>query len=183
MDLGVIILTGGASRRMAADKAMLDWGGLRAVDRLAGLAEALGARAILTAAPRAYGLPAVVDEAPGGGPVAGVAAAVRTLAVAGVQRALALAVDAPTVTPQDLAPLIAAPAPGAAFEGLPLPFALDLEAFPKAAGAGWSLRGLLEAAGVARLVAPPGAALRLRGANTPQEREALLALLRESGAG
>ena len=30
---GVLILTGGGSRRMGRDKAALDWGGARAVDR------------------------------------------------------------------------------------------------------------------------------------------------------
>jgi molybdopterin-guanine dinucleotide biosynthesis protein A len=45
---GVLILTGGGSRRMGRDKAALDWGGVRAVDRLAELARALGAQRVLT---------------------------------------------------------------------------------------------------------------------------------------
>ncbi|HEY0651236.1 NTP transferase domain-containing protein, partial [Phenylobacterium sp.] len=48
MALGVVILTGGASSRMGADKAALLWGGRRAVDRLADLARELGAAAVLT---------------------------------------------------------------------------------------------------------------------------------------
>ena len=37
------------------------------------------------------------------------------------------------------------------------------------------IRRLAETAGVARLPVPPGAQARLRGANTPEERAALLA--------
>jgi molybdopterin-guanine dinucleotide biosynthesis protein A len=36
--LGAIILCGGGSRRMGRDKALLDWGGERAIDRVAALA-------------------------------------------------------------------------------------------------------------------------------------------------
>jgi molybdopterin-guanine dinucleotide biosynthesis protein A len=34
-----VILAGGASSQMGADKALLDWGGARAVDLVAGLAQ------------------------------------------------------------------------------------------------------------------------------------------------
>lgn len=187
MTLGVIILTGGAGVRMGADKAEMLWGGRRAVDRLADLARELGAAAIVSAGARDYGLPLAAEDPPGGGPVAGIVAALRVLP--GCSQALVLAVDAPTLTAADLAPLLSAPAPGAAYEGLHLPLAIYLEALPADAGAGWPMARLVERAGLARLTAPVGAEPRLRGANTPQEREELLRRLvtpdsaQEGGAG
>lgn len=183
--LGVIILTGGAGVRMGADKAELLWDGRRAVDRLADLARALGADAVVTAGPRDYGLPVAVEA--GGGPVAGIVAGVQQLA--GCARVLALAVDAPTMTAEDLAPLLASPAPGAAYEGLHLPLVVEAAAVPADAGPGWPMARLVERAGLARLPVPSGAEARLRGANTPQEREDLLRRLvtpdsaQEGGAG
>jgi len=174
MALGVVILTGGASSRMGADKAALLWGGRRAVDRLADLARELGAAAVVTSGARDYGLPNAAEDPPGGGPVAGVVAGVAALRTGGCERALVLAVDAPTITPEDLAPLLAAPAPGAAYEGLHLPLVMDLDALPDDAGQGWPMGRLVERAGLARLTCPPSAAERLRGANTPEERERLL---------
>lgn len=187
MTLGVIILTGGLGARMGADKAVLDWAGARAVDRLADLARSLGAVAIVSAGPRDYGLPVAAEDPPGGGPVAGIVAGARALS--GCTRVLALAVDAPTLTADDLASLLAAPAPGAAFEGLHLPLVVDLAALPADAGAGWPMARLVERAGLARLSPPAGAEARLRGANTPDEREELLRRLvtpdsaQERGAG
>jgi molybdopterin-guanine dinucleotide biosynthesis protein A len=184
--LGVVILTGGAGLRMGADKAELEWEGRRAVDRLADLARSLGAVAIVTAGPRDYGLPVAAEDPPGGGPVAGIVAGVRAL---GLARVLVLAVDAPTLTIEDIAPLLPALAPGAAYEGLHLPLVLHAAAIPPDAGAGWPMGRLVERAGLARLAAPPGAAERLRGANTPAEREVLLRRLvtpdsaQEGGAG
>jgi molybdopterin-guanine dinucleotide biosynthesis protein A len=170
---GVLILTGGGSRRMGRDKAALAWDGTRAVDRLAALAEALGAERVLTVGAD-LGLPFVPDPEPGAGPVGGVLAGAAALRAAGLARALVLAVDAPTITADDLAPLLAAPAPGAAFEGLPLPMVLDLSALPDDAQAGWPLRRLVERAGLAVVAAPAESEARLRGANTPEERAALL---------
>ncbi|HEY0647184.1 molybdenum cofactor guanylyltransferase [Phenylobacterium sp.] len=184
-DLGVVILTGGAGVRMGADKAELLWNGRRAVDRLADLAASLGATAVVTAGLRDYGLP-VAPEA-GGGPVAGIVAGVRALGAC--PRVLVLAVDAPTLTPDDLAPLLASPGPGAAYEGLHLPLVAEAAAVPADAGAGWPMARLVERAGLARLPVPPDAEARLRGANTPQEREDLLRRLvtpdsaQEGGAG
>jgi len=170
---GALILTGGGSRRMGRDKAALDWGGVRAVDRVAVLAQAMGAHSVFTVGAD-LGLPWIADPEPGAGPVGGVIAGVAALRAQGLIRALVLAVDAPTLTAQDLAPLVAAPAPGAAYEGLPLPMMLDLSALPADAALGWPLRRLVERAGLASLPVPAEAEMRLRGANTPEERARLL---------
>jgi molybdopterin-guanine dinucleotide biosynthesis protein A len=165
---GAIILTGGASRRMGADKASLDWDGRRAVDRVAALASAAGAVRVLTAG-RDQGLEHVDDPSPGAGPVGGVLAGARALAAHGLGRALVLAVDAPTVTVEDLAPLLAADGAGAVYEGLPVPMVLTFAALPPEAEAGWPLRRLVERAGLAALPCDDAVRLRLRGANTPED--------------
>jgi molybdopterin-guanine dinucleotide biosynthesis protein A len=170
---GALILTGGGSRRMGRDKADLDWGGARAVDRVADLARAVGARDVLTVGTD-LGLPWVPDPEPGAGPVGGVLAGVAALRRLGLERALILAVDAPTLTAEDLAPLLAAQAPGAAYQGLPLPMVLALSAVPEDAVAGWPLRRLVERAGLVVVDLPVEAEARLRGANTPEERARLL---------
>jgi len=169
---GAIILTGGGSRRMGADKAVLEWNGRRAVDRVADLARAAGAARVLTAG-RDHGLEHVDDPEPGCGPVGGVLAGARALATAGFSRVLVLAVDAPTVTVDDLAPLLAAAGPGAVYDGLPVPMALRLDALPAEAEIGWPLRRLVERAGLAALPCDEEVRARLRGANTPEERARL----------
>lgn len=171
--LGAMILSGGASSRMGRDKAVLDWAGLRAIDRVAALARACGATTLCSVGPGDYGLPMVAD--PQAGPVGGVLAGAAALKAAGCARALVLAVDAPTLTPRDLAPLIAAPG-AAAYERQPLPLILDLTGLPSAEP-GLALWRFADLAGVAHLPVPPGAQARLRGANTPEERAALLAEL------
>jgi len=177
MVLSAIILTGGAGSRMKADKAALSWAGRRAVDRVVDLAEAVGARVVLTVGAQDYGLPLVRDAKPLGGPVGGVLAGASALTEAGCDRMLVLAVDAPTIRSADIGPLIAHAGIGAAFEGLHLPMVVDIARLPAEAEAGWPLARLLDFAGVARLASPPGARARLRGANTPDEREVLLAEL------
>ena len=178
MRLGVAILVGGASRRMGTDKAALDWGGMRAVDRCAALGTALGAEYVLTAGGD-YGLAFVPDPAPQVGPVAGLLAAARRLEELGLSHMLVLAVDAPTLTPQDLTPLLAL-SEGGCFDGFPLPFFVPLGALDQSAAPDWPLRRLVERAGVQTLACAPDLALRLRGANTPEER---LALVRATGLG
>src|SRR5436190_1742777 len=116
MALGAIILVGGASSRMGADKAALLWGGVRAVDRLAHLARVAGATTVLTVGAGEYGLERIDDEIDGGGPVAGIVAGLAALAARGCDRGLVVAVDAATIRPADLVPLLAAQAPGAAYE-------------------------------------------------------------------
>ncbi len=174
MELGALILTGGASSRMGADKATVVWGGVRAVDRVAALARAVGAEPVLTAGAADYGYPFVPDDLKLGGPVGGILAGVVKLRAARRARTVVLAVDAPTIEPADLAPLLAAPGAGAAFAGLHLPMVISLDAIVAEAEADWSLARLIEAAGLARLPCPPQAELRMRGANTSAEQAILL---------
>lgn len=178
-----MILAGGRSERMGSDKAGLDWLGRRAIDRIADLARLAGATHLVCVGPNDFGLPRVLDDEPFGGPVGGILAGARALLSAGADRALVLAADAPTLSLADLAPLLDAPAPGAAYLDLPLPMALELSALPTEAQAGWPLRRLVLEAGLHRLPCPAGAELRIRGANTTAERQALLDdLARREGA-
>lgn len=165
---------------MGADKAALLWNGRRAVDRVAGIARALGAEPVLTVGAGDYGLERVDDVAVGGGPVSGIVSGAAAAAAAGCDRILVLAVDAATVRAEDLGPLVAAVPPGASYADLHLPLAMDLAAMPPDAGAGWPVGRLLDRAGLGRIACPAGSLERLRGANTPEERERLLAALFEA---
>jgi len=183
MSLGAMILSGGASRRMGADKGELDWLGVRAIDRVADVARQVGAARVVTVGPRDYGLAHVVEDPPLSGPVGGVIVGAAFLRAAGCTRALALAVDAPTLMAKDLAPLLQSPAPGAAFEGLHFPLVFEMASLPPDAEAGWPMARFAEQAGVLRLSCDAQAYLRVRGANTPQERDILLeALAAREGA-
>jgi molybdopterin-guanine dinucleotide biosynthesis protein A len=159
---------------MGEDKAVLDWAGQRAVERVAAVARAAGAEALFTVGARDLGLPRAVEETPGGGPVAGIVAGCQALARAGLRRVLVLAVDAPTLHAEDLGPLLNAPAPGAAYAHLHLPLVMAIDALPPEAGPGWSMARLLTEARLPLLEARAEALPRLRGANTPEERAALL---------
>jgi molybdopterin-guanine dinucleotide biosynthesis protein A len=171
--LGALILAGGASRRMGADKAAQDWGGFRAIDRVEMLAVEAGARPVLVCGAD-LGLPFVPDPFPQAGPVAGLLAGASALRRLGCERCLVLAVDAPTLRPSDLTPLFDA-AEGAAFAEFPLPMVLPLDAVPPDAEADWPLRRFVERAGLRRPPCAAGAEMRIRGANTHEERQRLLA--------
>ncbi len=168
---------------MGEDKAGLDWLGQRAVDRVAHLALACGAHPVMTAGSGDYGLPYVADDARDGGPVGGILSGIRALKNAGCQRALILAVDAPMILAEDLAPLLAAAGPGSAFETLHLPMVLDLTAVPHDAAAGWSVARFIEQAGLVRMSCSPEGLERLRGANTPHERRDQLRRYRDAAGG
>lgn len=98
------VVAGGRSLRMGRDKALLEWkdGTLldHAIDRLRAVC---GEVHVLSGSARRYadlGLPVDVDEAPGEGPLAGLATA---LAAAAPRPALLLGVDMPFVTADLLA--------------------------------------------------------------------------------
>jgi molybdopterin-guanine dinucleotide biosynthesis protein A len=170
---GGIILAGGASRRMGADKATLEWRGRRAVDQIADLITDLGAGAVVVAG-RDYGWPFVLDPYPQAGPSVGIALGARYLRGQGCSRMIVLAVDAPTVTAADLQPLLEAEN-GAAYGGFPLPFTARIDALPTDVAPDTPLRRLIARMGLVELASSDDLARRLRGANTPDERAALLA--------
>ena len=178
MRLGAIILSGGASSRMGADKAQLLWLGQRAVDRIVRLAGECGSELVVTAGSNDYGYPYVADDILGGGPVGGILAGARVLHSASCRRALILAVDAPMVERSSLVPLLQAEPPGAAFEHLHLPIVLDLSAIPEEAVAGWPIARLIERAGLLRIPCPMQNIESMRGANTPEERQEQLRCLK-----
>ena len=177
--LGAMILTGGASSRMGQDKAALVWNGRRAVDRVADLAMAAGAEVLVTVGAENLGLPFVPDKAPRGGPVGGVLCGATALLQAGCDRMLVLAVDAPTLRPADMRPLLDQTGRGAAFRDLHLPLVIDLDFLPQDARPDWPMARLVEAAGLVSLGCPPDAKPRVRGANTPAERDSLLVELQD----
>jgi molybdopterin-guanine dinucleotide biosynthesis protein A len=169
---GALILTGGRSSRMGQDKALIVWDGVRAVDRIVAVARAAGAVSVLTVGARNYGHDNVQEPEDDGGPVAGVLAGCVALLGKGVDRALVLACDAPTLRTEDLAPLLSAPPPGASFTDLHLPLVVEIARLPSE-GAGWSMKRLVDETGLHLLPAPSEGAGRLRGANTPNELASL----------
>lgn len=100
--VGGILLTGGASRRMGSDKALLEVEGRRMVDRAAAALAAVAAP-VVEVGPGWSDLPAVREDPPGSGPLAAVSAGVAALRAAGHDGSvLVLAVDMPRVGPEIL---------------------------------------------------------------------------------
>ncbi|WP_257158679.1 molybdenum cofactor guanylyltransferase [Corynebacterium cystitidis] len=88
--LGVIILAGGRSTRMGADKAQVQVDGVRLVDRIvAGLADDIP---YVVVSPYDLGIPTVSEDPPFGGPVAGIATGAAAL---DTELKAVLSVDAP----------------------------------------------------------------------------------------
>jgi molybdopterin-guanine dinucleotide biosynthesis protein A len=100
------VVAGGLSTRMGRDKALLPWRGTTLLDHALARLDAVCAdvRILCGAVPRYEdrGRPLVIDEVPGAGPLAGVAAGLRTTAGAS---GLFLGVDLPSVTVELLAAL------------------------------------------------------------------------------
>ena len=89
-NLGIVVLAGGRSTRMGADKAQVTVDGRRLIDRLW---ESLPSHCPRVAvAPKNLGVPTVSETPPFGGPVAGIAAGLKELDTEWVA---VLAVDAP----------------------------------------------------------------------------------------
>ena len=95
-----LLLTGGASRRMGSDKALLEFGGQRLVDRAAAVLSTVAAPVIEVGPGWAPGLCCVREDPPGSGPLAALWAGVEALRAIGADApaVLALAVDMPAVS-------------------------------------------------------------------------------------
>lgn len=98
-DLTGVVLCGGMSRRMGRDKARIEVDGLPLVERVARLLEGLGTRTFLATGTHArypeLGREQVLDPIEGGGPLAGLAAALERTSTPWL---LAVACDLPRLT-------------------------------------------------------------------------------------
>lgn len=115
-----VVLAGGAGTRLGGvSKPDLDVAGVRLLDRV--LAAVAGCRRIVVVAPYSVAVPAGVlrtlEDPPGGGPVAGIAAGVEALPDACDGAVLVLACDLPGVIAAVPALLRAAGRPGAPGDG------------------------------------------------------------------
>jgi molybdenum cofactor guanylyltransferase len=147
-----VLLTGGASRRMGRDKALLTVAGRSLAERAAQLLAAVAAP-VVEVGPGYAGLAAVQEEPPGSGPLAGLCAGAAELERLGSDRpVLLLAVDMPFVTVPLLRLLAERPGRPTAVpvaDGRPQPLcarygADALEVAPRLLATGErSLRGLL----------------------------------------
>ena len=172
-----VVLTGGASRRMGRDKALLEVGGVALAARVAGVLMEAGCRPVWcqggdAAALTAAGLAVRPDTRPSEGPVMAIADALAALEP-GWSGIVAAACDLPDLTAAAVADLLAAAAPGG-----PATLAVDAQpqlvswwpaasAAPLAAhlaGGRRAYRAALEALG-AVLVDVPAAVVR--NVNTP----------------
>jgi molybdopterin-guanine dinucleotide biosynthesis protein A len=96
--IGGLLLTGGASRRMGTDKALIEVDGQRLVDRTAAVLRAV-ADPVVEVGPGWSDLPAVREDPPGSGPLAALSAGAAALRAAGHDGpVLVLAVDMPRVS-------------------------------------------------------------------------------------
>jgi len=94
----VAVLTGGESRRMGRDKALLEVGGRTLVGRVVDAAQAAGAHRVVTLGgpDREIGVAHLPDRESGRGPLAGIASALSSL---GPDPVVVLACDLPGIDP------------------------------------------------------------------------------------
>ncbi len=109
LTFSAVLLAGGQSRRMGRDKAGVLWRGEPLWQRQLGTLRACGAAEIFISGHAsgpysAADVPIVLDRTPGGGPLAGIAAALRH---ARHEHVLVLAIDLPEITSAFLRDLLA----------------------------------------------------------------------------
>lgn len=174
-DFTGVVLAGGRSSRMGRDKATLPWGGATLLERMVDQLRQAGAgRVIVSGRPEFAG--GVADDAPGRGPVAGLASCLRHC---GDGLLVVVPVDLPLLGVGRIHALLDAVERGAAaghLDGHPLPCALRVDAIARAAVGrvvreapqGPSMRRMLAALG-AVAIAPGADDADLRPCNTPED--------------
>ncbi len=174
---GALILAGGRSSRMGADKASLPYRGVTLLSHMRDLAARAGAASVLVGGgPRGD----LEDPVAGAGPAASLCALAEYARLKTVPlRWAVLPVDMPLLAPAVIRRLAAAPGRAAAFAGHPLPLAFTLDAAARAvlervkarlvareSIAVWRVLNLLEGQD---LTADADEAAQLINANTPDE--------------
>ena len=152
-NLGIVVLAGGKSTRMGADKAKVTVDGRRLIDRLWDSRPPPNCPRVAVA-PQNLGVPTVSESPPFGGPVAGIAAGLRELDTEWVA---VLAVDAPGSAA--LLPKLAA-----AIGGADCAVVVNAEGFDEPLCALWRRASLLTAiVQTGERDVPAGALLRAAG--------------------
>lgn len=169
---GALILAGGRSTRMGADKAGLPYRGGSLLEHMKNIARGLEpARLLVGGGPQGD----LADPVAGAGPAASLVALAR--GPADPVRWLIIPVDMPLLTPPLLQRLVAAGPEGAFFVAHPLPFALSMDSATRAViqrvgdgleqGQSISVRHVLAQIGARALAPSPDEQRQLVNANTP----------------
>ena len=120
------VLTGGASRRMGTDKALVEVDGMAMAGRVAGALASAGGQPVIAVGGDAdrladLGLAVAPDRWPGEGPLGGIVTALGALADPEVPIVVAAACDLPALTSSLVAALVAALAEAPSTVGATLP--------------------------------------------------------------
>jgi len=118
------VFVGGQSRRMGTDKALIEAGGERLVDRTARILREAGCEQVAAIGPRqlagdyvgSVGL--VADDHPGAGPLGALLTALRLAAQAGAAGVMVAACDLPALDVATVAAVLAAASPGNGHVGI-----------------------------------------------------------------
>ncbi len=158
-----VVLAGGKSSRMGANKALFDYNGVPLIEHMTGLLERTGVENIVISG-AVDGYDVIADAEEHGGPAAAILNVFENLPDA--DAALAVPVDMPLLDPAVLNILMRHPG-GAWFDGYPLPALIarrDGVALQRR-----SMRALLEATGAQPLDLPKEYEAAMANINTPED--------------
>jgi len=167
--IGGVILAGGQSTRMGADKANLVLDGRTLLDRARHLLMACDVKhpGSIIVSGRPDEPDGLADTRPGSGPAHAARDALAALNARGFGRAIIIPVDMPRLTLAHIAPLLSTSGLAAAYADQPLPCVVDTTTIPGDETP--SLFGLLTARGVTWAARPDDAAAALASVNTPED--------------
>ncbi|WAC62091.1 molybdenum cofactor guanylyltransferase [Pseudoxanthomonas sp. SL93] len=176
-----VLLAGGRSSRMGADKALLPWGGGTLLSHMHALLQAAGAQEVIVSGDRP-GLQGIPDTRPDTGPMGALAQLAPRLQDGAW---IVVPVDMPLLSSDLLQALLATDAACVCVEDHPLPMALRLDADMRAVIEGMgnrtgrerSLRALQQHLHAVHVPASPWQQT-LRNCNTPEEWMALQGVAR-----